>query len=102
MFSAEIAKELRDDSYGLIFGVNTFFAYCLQSILVAIVASDSFELKLSIIQQMNVYGGFLTIVGFLYALLMVISSVRTTNDTNTKKTDMNSNSTEVDEHYMAI
>ncbi|XP_031621420.1 folate transporter 1-like [Contarinia nasturtii] len=99
--SAEIAKELPDDSYGLIFGVNTFFAYCLQSILVAIVATDTFELKLSIIQQMNVYGGFLAIVGCLYALLMVISSLPSSNETNTKKSDLNRNSV-VDENYVTI
>lgn len=75
-YSAEIAKELPEDSYGLVFGVNTFFAYCLQSILTAIVVSDSFNLHLNIFQQMNVYGGVLAFVGFIYFALIVISSIR--------------------------
>lgn len=74
--SAEIAKELPEDSYGLVFGVNTFFAYCLQSILTAIVVTDSFNLHLNIFQQMNVYGGVLAFVGLIYLVLMVISSIR--------------------------
>ncbi|XP_031621423.1 thiamine transporter 2-like [Contarinia nasturtii] len=82
--SAEIAKELPKDSYGLIFGVNTFFAYCLQSILTVIVVTDSFEMKLNIIQQMNVYGGFLAVVGLLYALQMVISGIKSMIDTESK------------------
>lgn len=74
--SAEIAKELPEDSYGLVFGVNTFFAYCLQSILTAIVVSDSFNLQLNIFQQMNVYGGVLAFVGLIYFALIVICSIR--------------------------
>lgn len=73
MRSAEIAKELPEDSYGLIFGINTFIAYGLQSVLTAIVVSDAFELQLNIFQQMNVYGGFLAFVGFSYFLLIVFS-----------------------------
>lgn len=83
-FSAEIAKELPEDSYGMIFGVNTFFAYCLQSILTAIVVSDAFGLGLNIFQQMNIYGGFLGVVGFLYFLLLLVSVVRTLRCSNTK------------------
>lgn len=75
-YSAEIAKELPEDSYGLIFGINTFFAYCLQSILTIIVVSDSFSLNLNIFQQMNTYGGFLAFVGFLYFLLMAFSVIK--------------------------
>lgn len=75
-FSAEIAKELPEDSYGLIFGVNAFFAYCMQSILTAIVASDSFGLDLNIFQQMNVYGGFLAVIGCVYLILLAIFGIR--------------------------
>lgn len=83
LFSAEIAKELPEDSYGLIFGVNAFFAYCMQSILTAIVASDSFGLNLNIFQQMNVYGSFLAIIGCIYLILLVIFGVRSTKDNST-------------------
>lgn len=85
--SAEIAKELPEDSYGLIFGVNTFFAYCMQSILTAIVASDSFGLNLNIFQQMNVYGSFLAIIGCVYLMLLVIFGARSIKGNNTKEFD---------------
>jgi solute carrier family 19 (thiamine transporter), member 2/3 len=37
--SAEIAKQLKEESFGLIFGMNMFIALALQSILTAIVIS---------------------------------------------------------------
>lgn len=84
-YSAEIAKELPEDSYGMIFGVNTFFAYCLQSILTAIVVSDPIGFGFNIFQQMNIYGGFLGFVGFLYFLLLLVSVIRSFNGTNTNQ-----------------
>ena len=39
-YSAEVAKHLTEDSYGLIFGVNTFLALALQSALTLIVVSE--------------------------------------------------------------
>lgn len=97
--SAEIAKELPEDSYGLIFGVNTFFAICLQSVLTILIASDAFEFNLNIFQQMNFYGVFLTAIGFIYFLLLLITVVlnRYKGDRSSvicisiKKTDLNSN-----------
>lgn len=97
-FSAEIAKQLPEDSYGLIFGVNTFFAYCLQSILTAVVVTDSFALQLNIIQQMNVYGGFMALVGLLYLLLMLISAAKSMKSTNNNKNDINSSPVENANH----
>ncbi|CAD1474843.1 unnamed protein product, partial [Heterotrigona itama] len=44
--SFEIAKYISEDSYGLIFGVNTFFALLLQSILTAIVVNGNLKLDL--------------------------------------------------------
>ncbi|KAJ8870862.1 hypothetical protein PR048_027163 [Dryococelus australis] len=35
---AEVAKNIREDSYGLIFGVNTFVALALQTVLTVLVA----------------------------------------------------------------
>lgn len=87
-FSAEIAKELPEDSYGMIFGVNTFFAYCIQSILTAIVVSDPFGLELNIFQQMNIYGGFLGFVGGIYFILLLVSIIQSINCSNTKQIDL--------------
>lgn len=92
LFSAEIAKDLPDDSYGLIFGINTFFAYFLQAILTAVVASDLFGFKWNIFQQMNIYGGFLAFVGCSYFLLMLIDGIQTIRRGTTKKIDLNGNS----------
>jgi hypothetical protein len=38
--SAEVAKHLNDDSCGLIFGVNTFIALVLQTVLTVIVVDE--------------------------------------------------------------
>jgi thiamine transporter 2/3 len=38
--SAEVAKHLNEDSCGLIFGVNTFIALVLQSLLTVIVVNE--------------------------------------------------------------
>jgi thiamine transporter 2/3 len=38
--SAEVAKHLNDDSCGLIFGVNTFVALVLQTVLTVIVVDE--------------------------------------------------------------
>lgn len=83
--SAEIAEGLPEDSYGLIFGANAFFAYCMQSILTAIVASDSFGLNLNIFQQMNVYGGFLAVIGCVYLILLAIFGIRSIKGHSTKE-----------------
>lgn len=90
--SSEIAKELPEDSYGLIFGINTFFAYALQAILTVVVVSDLFNLNLNIFQQMNIYGGFLAVLGCSYILFMVIDYVsETMKNKKTKKIDLNGN-----------
>ncbi|KAJ9581497.1 hypothetical protein L9F63_023323, partial [Diploptera punctata] len=39
--NAEVAKHLSEDSYGLIFGINTFIALALQSTLTLIVVSEA-------------------------------------------------------------
>ncbi len=40
-FSFEVARHICDDSYGLVFGFNTFLALFFQSILTLIVADDA-------------------------------------------------------------
>jgi hypothetical protein len=40
-FSFEVARHICDDSYGLVFGFNTFLALLFQSILTLIVADDA-------------------------------------------------------------
>ncbi len=47
MISSEVAKELRQESYGLVFGIITFVALFFQTILTLIV-SDKIGLALPI------------------------------------------------------
>lgn len=69
-YSAEIAKQLSEDSYGLIFGINTFVAYCAQTLLTLVVVADIFSLKLSIVDQFNVYGVYYAVLGLIYFLFI--------------------------------
>lgn len=69
-YSAEIAKQLPADSYGLIFGINTFVAYFAQTLLTLVVVADLFSLKLSIVDQSNVYGGYYAALGLIYFLFI--------------------------------
>lgn len=64
--SAEIAKRLPDDSYGLIFGINTFIALVIQSILTLIVVSDTFGFDFDIKQQFNIYGWCYVALALIY------------------------------------
>ena len=57
--SAEVAKHLSEDSYGLIFGVNTFIALALQSILTLVVVSEG-GLGLKIHPQVSLLCYYLT------------------------------------------
>ena len=40
-YSYEVASKINPDSYGLVFGVNTFMALFFQTILTLIVADDA-------------------------------------------------------------
>lgn len=74
--SAEIAKHLPEDSFGLIFGLNTFFALCLQSLLTMFVVSDVFDLRLNIFRQFNVYAGYFCVLSATYLLMLFIPLCR--------------------------
>lgn len=63
----------------------------MQSILTAIVASDSFGLNLNIFQQMNVYGGFLAVIGCIYLILLIVFGVRSIKDDDAKDIDSSNN-----------
>ena len=52
--SSEVAKELKQESYGLVFGVNTFLALLFQTILTLIVA-DQAGLALDPKTQVNIF-----------------------------------------------
>ncbi|CAB0034223.1 unnamed protein product [Trichogramma brassicae] len=64
----EVAKHLSEDSYGLIFGTNTFFALLLQSILTLIVVEKK-GLALDIKSQYLVYGGYYIVLGIVFMIM---------------------------------
>lgn len=66
--SAEVAQVISEDSYGLVFGVNTFVALVLQTILTLIV-SDRKGLELKEADQFLVYGCCYAVLGIFYVFL---------------------------------
>ncbi|XP_023712947.1 folate transporter 1 [Cryptotermes secundus] len=68
--NAEVAKNIGEDSYGLIFGVNTFMALALQSVLTLIVVSDT-GMALEIHLQFLVYGGYFLVLGVVFGCIAV-------------------------------
>ena len=81
--SFEIAKTLKGDSTGLIFGVNTWAALGLQTILTVTVA-DAAGLALTIRNQFIVYGSLYAGAGIVFAavfavILPLTSSAKSSN-----------------------
>lgn len=69
----EVAKDISEDSYGLIFGVNTFFALLAQSLLTSIVVN---KLMLDIRQQFFVYGSYFVVLAVIYIQMGVVNIVQ--------------------------
>ena len=63
--SFEIARNLNENTYGLVFGINTWVGLGIQTILTFTVA-DSAGLNLIIRVQFYVYGGFYMTTGLLF------------------------------------
>ncbi|KAJ8280542.1 hypothetical protein GJAV_G00056070 [Gymnothorax javanicus] len=71
----QIAAELSMERYALIFGVNTFGALVLQTILTAVVV-DSRGLGLTIIPQFTVYAGYFSTIAVIFLLSSLYTHVR--------------------------
>lgn len=79
--SSEIAKHIKDESYGLVFGFNTFIAIVFQSILTAVVVrGGAIGLALSPRDQYFVYGCFHVIVAVMYIVIGLITWFRIRKD----------------------
>lgn len=63
--SAEVAKQLDEDCFGLIFGFNTFLALALQTILTFLFVSGS-VFQCDIFQQFLAYCIFFVVLGVIY------------------------------------
>jgi len=71
--SFEVAKYISEDSYALVFGVNTFFALLTQSLLTFVVINT---LLLDIRQQFFVYGSYFLILTVLYIAMGTVNIVQ--------------------------
>lgn len=70
--SAELAKSLVEDSFALIFGINTLIALILQTILTLIVVSESVNLQLNTFEQFTVYAFYYIVIGIIYFIAVVV------------------------------
>lgn len=68
--SAEVARFLEEDSFGLVFGFNTFVALLLQTI-VNILILDGAVFSLDIVQQYTIYGFYFIVIGIFYLVFAV-------------------------------
>lgn len=70
--SSEVSRHLQEESYGLVFGFNTFIALIMQTILTVIVVSkDGFAL--GVIAQFTVYTFYFLVVGIVYLLVVLVN-----------------------------
>ncbi|XP_066150582.1 thiamine transporter 2-like [Euwallacea fornicatus] len=77
--SSEIATFIEEDSYGLIFGINTFAALSFQTILMVVVVTGDIGFGLQPRGQFLVYGGYHLVLGLIFLIIAVynrISSAR--------------------------
>ncbi|XP_068560786.1 thiamine transporter 1 isoform X2 [Cebidichthys violaceus] len=77
MATYQIAASLNMQRYALVFGVNTFMALLLQTLLTVVVV-DSAGLGLDVFTQFLVYGGYFAVISvvFLLAALYKLASRR--------------------------
>ena len=73
--SFEIASNISQNSYGLVFGFNTFLALGFQTVLTTVVA-DSVGLALPPKQQFLVYSGFFLVTGLVFSVTGLVTLAR--------------------------
>ncbi|XP_053674381.1 thiamine transporter 2-like [Anopheles nili] len=74
MASAIVAKYLEEDSFGLIFGINTFVAIGVQALLTLATISER-GLMLDPRDQFKVYGGYFLVLSIIYLIAAVVTAV---------------------------
>nr|CAD7401272.1 unnamed protein product [Timema poppensis] len=68
--TAEVARNISEDSYGLIFGVNTLLTLLVQTLITLVVVSST-GLALGPRQQYMVYGGYFIVLGGVFGIFAV-------------------------------
>jgi solute carrier family 19 (thiamine transporter), member 2/3 len=66
-----VARHLTDDSFGLVFGINTLMAIILQTILTLLVVSEN-GFRLDVIGQYSVYGYYYIGIGVIYFVAVAV------------------------------
>lgn len=69
--SAEVAKNLEDDSYGLVFGVNTLAALVLQTVLTLAVVAEG-GLALTVVGQYAVLAGYFFALAGVFVVAIAV------------------------------
>lgn len=79
--SSEVARHLEEESFGLVFGLNTLLAVILQSVLTLIVVSNS-GFALNVIQQFGVYSFYFIVIGIIYFINVIIEYFTNKSENN--------------------
>ncbi|EDW67205.1 thiamine transporter 1 [Drosophila virilis] len=69
--SAEVARNLQEDSFGLVFGINTLLALVFQSLLTIIVVSET-GFELDAVGQYTVYAFYFIAVAIIYFISVMV------------------------------
>lgn len=78
--STEIAKFIMEDSYGLVFGLNTLVALLIQTLLTLCFVSGDLGLALKPRDQYLVYGGYHIVIAALYIIIGLVSWIQSSKD----------------------
>lgn len=84
---------MEDDSFGLVFGINTLVAVLLQTTLTLTVVSEG-GLSLTVFQQYTVYAVYFFVLSAIYLVAFIVSLVRarrlnSTTDLSVQSTNEN-------------
>lgn len=74
LYSVNVAKRLNDDSFGLVFGINTLLALIFQSTLTLVVISES-GFGLGPREQFVVYSAYFGVLACVYGATGVVQIV---------------------------
>ncbi|XP_053671153.1 thiamine transporter 2-like [Anopheles nili] len=70
--SAEIAKNISDDCFGLVFGFNTLVALSLQTLLTFSVTDSDGWFALDVFGQFTVFSSYFLVLGGIYTLFLLV------------------------------
>lgn len=72
--SAEVARNLQEESFGLVFGINTLLALVFQSLLTVIVVSET-GFELNPVDQYAVYAFYFIAVAIIYFISVLVEHI---------------------------